>query len=247
MRIINSEVKRSTGHSPAQLLFGNAIDLQREILKSKVNTKEVIINHEYFKNLVAQQSILLDIAESTQRENDLYHLKVRASTTGNPNENNVITENSYVLWNDPAKSPTKLEYHWLGPFLVQRKEGDIVTLECIITHKTWKDHVTRVRPFLHDSKFGFPTPEEQAAHDLNEFFVEEILDHRILKEKKDRHKTSSYEFKVKWLGFPNQDSWEPYEVLRDNQQFHNYVLNNADLKPIHSRVKKHVLIGNQKR
>jgi hypothetical protein len=240
MRIINSEVHSSTGVSPAQLLFGNAIQLQRELFKNSTSPNEsVVINHDYFINLVRQQEILLQVAAETQRENDIFRLKIRSSGSDDFIYDE-LTPNTYVLWNDPSKSPSKLEYCWKGPFLLKKRDKNSVTLECLINFHTWDTHISMVRPYKYDSQFQFLSPQQVAARDLDEYFVEVIVDHRLVDDKADIRKTSSYEFLVKWVGFPGQDSWEPFSSLCNNHHLHTYVLQNDALKSIHPRLRNHL-------
>jgi len=177
MRIINSEVKTSTGCSPAQLLYGDAVNLHVNMFK-KLN-KPVTVNYDYFRNLVKMQDILLTVAAELQKDTDLYHLNMR-KTSDSSNIDIELAVNGLVLWDDPARSTPKLQYAWQGPFLILKKEGNEITLQCLINHKIWTTHVNRVRPYLYDAKLGFPSPEETAARDLNEFFVEKIKDHKLI-------------------------------------------------------------------
>jgi hypothetical protein len=239
MRIINSEVHSSTGCTPAQLLFGNAVNLQRELFQNISADSATQVGHDYLRDLVKEQALLLQVAAEKQRSTDLYNLKVRSAKSVESDVSEIIP-NSFVLWNDPASNTSKLEYPWKGPFLVKKRVVDVVTLECLIDHTVWDVHVNRVRPYFYDSQYQFPTPVQMAARDKNEFFVELISMHRLVEANADVRKTSSYEFLVRWVGFPNQDSWEPYSSLCNNQHLHDYVFKNATLKPIHSRVRSHL-------
>ena len=50
---------------------------------------------------------------------------------------------------------------------------------------------------------------------VKEYEVEKVIDDRIRKGKQ--------EFLVKWKGYPSEENtWEPYNNLKDNQQFKNY-------------------------
>jgi hypothetical protein len=237
MRIINSEVKASTGCSPAQLLYGDAISLQVNMFK-KLN-KPVSINYIYFRNLVKMQNILLTVAAELQKDTDLYHLTMRKSLDSS-NTDIELAVNNLVLWDDPAKSSPKLQYSWQGPFLIIKKEGNEITLQCLINHKTWTTHVNRVRPYFYDEKLGFPSPEETAARDLHEFFVEKIKDHKLIESDANSSRVNSYLFLVAWSGYPNQDTWEPYVNLRKNEFLHKYIMSTPSLKPIQAYVKKYI-------
>ena len=52
--------------------------------------------------------------------------------------------------------------------------------------------------------------------------VEKVLEHRGQFNKKDK-----LFFKVKWLGYANEDNtWEPWKNLRNNVELHKYLRNN---------------------
>ena len=119
MSIINSEVKTSTGCSPAELLFGDAIDLQVRVFEEL--NENVPINYDYFRNLVKLQKSLLKVAAETQLDSDMYHIKMRIKEDSDKNYVN-LDVNDLVLWDDPAQSTPKLKYTWKGPFLILKKE-----------------------------------------------------------------------------------------------------------------------------
>jgi hypothetical protein len=238
MRILNSEVKTATGCSPAQLLFGNAVELKAKVFRDIPKTEKV--NYDYFRYLIKMQNALLEIAAETQRETDEYHLVKRNNDNAQDSTSVEKLENSLVLWDDPARSVPKLKYTWQGPFLVIKKEGDAVTLQCLINGKTWVTHIRRIRPYLYDSKLGFPEPKAIAAKDLEEFFIEKIVDHRLIEGYTNPSMANGYMFLVAWSGYPNQDSWEPYKNLRQTTQLHDYILQTPALKPIQAYVKKYI-------
>jgi cleavage and polyadenylation specificity factor subunit 1 len=238
MRILNSEVKTSTGCSPAQLLFGNAINLQVKLFRdSKLNDSNPI-QYDYFRNLVKMQTALLTVAAETQLETDLYHLRLRTDDDKD-SEDKLVEPGSLVLWDKPARAVPKLKYTWIGPFLVVNKVVDKVTLQCLINHDMWETHIQNVRPYRYKADLGFPTPKETAAKDFEEFFVEKIINHRLVSEQSDVKSANSYMFLVKWLGYPNQDSWEPYSYLRKTTQLHEYVAETVALQPIQKYVRKY--------
>jgi chromobox protein 1 len=61
----------------------------------------------------------------------------------------------------------------------------------------------------------FPTSNHHEQKRVKEYEVEKVIDDRIRKGKQ--------EFLVKWKGYPSEENtWEPYNNLKDNQQFKNY-------------------------
>ena len=79
-RILNSAVHSSLGVSPAQILFGNAIDLDRNLFPS---AKEYSISFanltlsQYAADLIAAQDIIIKIAQNHQSARDEKHLQMK--------------------------------------------------------------------------------------------------------------------------------------------------------------------------
>jgi hypothetical protein len=91
-RIMNSSTHESIGISPAQLLFGNAIQLDRDIF-TKEGVKEKVHSdiRGWVDNMLAIQSHSLRVASNMQSEKDKAHM---AQTIGSITE---FEKDSYVL------------------------------------------------------------------------------------------------------------------------------------------------------
>ena len=87
----------------------------------------------------------------------------------------------------------------------------------MITGKIFDLHVSNLSPFEYDPEHT--DPKEVAIQDAGEFHVDSIIDH-----KGERNLRSSMKFLVKWTGYGEEDnSWEPYSALRDNEKLHEYL------------------------
>ena len=79
-RILNSAIHSSLGVSPAQILFGNAIDLDRNLFPT---AKEFSISFanltlsQYATDLIAAQDIIIKIAQDHQSARDQKHLEMK--------------------------------------------------------------------------------------------------------------------------------------------------------------------------
>ena len=72
-RIMNADVKEALGVSPAQLLFGNAIQLDRGIfLPNNPNSSDTI--SDWMQKMLAAQSQLIHLARMTQERRDDQHM-----------------------------------------------------------------------------------------------------------------------------------------------------------------------------
>ena len=209
-RIFNAQIHSSTGVSPAELLFGNTVDLNRRIF-TQAKTIEATSLTDYIDRMLLAQANILRAAQATQQAKDEYHIATHDVTY--PTEYPI---NSWVLVTHPAGRRSKLETYKTGPFLVITNEGAQYTLQDTNTGRNFRLHVSTLTPFDYDPEHTDPTII--AAHDAGEFFVESILEHRG-----NRNQTSSMEWLVRWKGYgPEKDTWEPLAMLRDNVQFHEY-------------------------
>jgi len=222
-RICNSEVVSSLGVSPAQIMFGNAVDLERGIL----TPNETMSAHdhedmsEYVNGLMEAQRNAIAVAKEVQGLKDSKHM---AKAVTRP-----ITEfatGSYVTSSYPAGlkggPPCKLMTHRKGPLQVVSKKGSFYTLLDLVDHKTISVHIDHLEEFRYDK--AHVDPAVVAAKDTLEFFVESVLDHepklRPTKNRKD------LEFLIKWRGYPGQDSWVPWRDLTKNEFVHEYCRQN---------------------
>ena len=216
MRILNSEEKTNTGLSPAEILFGNTVDLGRRILhepfESSPDSSQPL--SVYMEKLLADQASLIQVAQATQLKHDTHHM-----STFSPN----FTEfpvNSYVLLDPPEGSRSKLQTRKKGPYQVVNSVGSKYVLQDLLSGKNFETHYTNLSPFNFDEDRTSPT--DVAMHDEQEFLIDKIIAHRG-----DRTRRSTMEFLVKWTGFGDTyDSWEPYANLRDTSSLSEYLAAN---------------------
>jgi transposase InsO family protein len=212
MRILNSQEKTRTGASPAELLFGNSVDLGRYIihLPSTAPNPDRDLN-EHMVLMLDRQRELISVAQETQREFDTHHM-VEADP-----EFTDYPIHSYVLWDHPADNRSKIHLRYQGPFQVVERNQDAYKIQDLVSGKVFETHVTNLRPFNRDS--ARIQPEEVAQRNSQEFVIEQILEHQG-----NVSRRTSLQFKVRWLGYgPEEDTWEPYESLRDTEQLHDYL------------------------
>ena len=80
-RILNSTVKESIGVSPAQLIFGNAINLDRGICVQGQKVDEENLSQptvrQYMDKLLSSQALVLQVAQQVQNELNEKHLTER--------------------------------------------------------------------------------------------------------------------------------------------------------------------------
>jgi hypothetical protein len=211
-RILNAEEKKTLGASPAELLFGNAVNLNRGIFLPHIAkldpTKQL---SPYMGNMLKRQAELIKVAQETQLAHDEYHM---SQYEGGFTE---FPINSYVLLDHPSGPRSKLSMTKSGPFRVVNIVGSAYTIQDLLTSKNMTVHISTLTPFNYDA--DRTDPVEVAMHDKEEFVIDSILSHRG-----DKSRRNTMEFKVRWTGYdPSHDSWEPYSALRDTGQLHDYL------------------------
>ena len=119
-RILNTTINDRTKVSPAQLLYGNAINMDEEILipRGEVNlTPENIVISS--TNMIQIQSDLIGIAARILKESDDEH---------NEKQNPDVTQfevGSYVLVTQCTQPETRMHTLWRGPMrILSNKKGE---------------------------------------------------------------------------------------------------------------------------
>jgi transposase InsO family protein len=231
-RIMNSQINKTIGTSPASIIFGNNIDLERNIFKPYVDmSNENDKLDEYLIRQGKAQSRIIAIAQETQSIFNEKHLKKRTEIIGDN-----ITEfeiGSFVLlqYHDSSfvnrRRPSKLSMNYKGPYRVVQKTDDTkYEIENLINEEIFSVHIKELRPFYYDSTSI--DPKEIARHAIGEFFVDSFLDIKGNKHPKTNRffKTDLF-FKVRWEGYDESyDTWEPYKELKLTEKFHTYCFSN---------------------
>ena len=213
-RIINGSVNERTGASPAKLLFGNKLDLNRGIITPFLLPEEVISNSKYVTDLVNVQDEVLKAAVESLSAAENKRLGK------NTKEITVFPIDSYVLAKYNDSPPTRLHTKWHGPFRVVSYIDSEYIIANLITHKERSVHLSSLKQFYFDPAIALPA--DTARRDYMEFFVEKILAHAG-----DNKKPTSMSFHVKWLNYDDShNTWEPWKSLRLCDALHDYLRNN---------------------
>ena len=108
---------------------------------------------------------------------------------------------------------------------------DHYTVQDLVTSKLKSYHITQLKEFKYDEMDV--DPAAVAAAEQMEFLVKRILDHRG-----NSTRRTDYEFLVKWTGYDNnENTWEPWESVRDNQQLLIYLYQH-NLRAFMTKVQK---------
>lgn len=215
-RIMNASVHDAIGVSPAQLLFGNSITLDRGvIIPSTSDGKEVNLS-DWAKQMLDKQEELLKVAQQKQSDQNSHKIQSLIAKEG---EN--YTEypvNSYVLVNYHNRPPSKLHTNLKGPLRVVSFDKSIYVLQDLVTNRLQNIHISNLRPFLFDQTVT--DPRLVANADKQMFDVERIVSHTGHPRKK-----STMTFTVEWVGYgPDETTVQPWADLRDNVKLHEYLI-----------------------
>ena len=163
--------------------------------------------------MLKAQADVIRVAMETQKESDIHHIAMHTP---------MRTEypiNSYVIVkyeNKEHKPPSKFHPYKKGPFRVVNFNGNIYTVENLVTFKKEDYHITNISPYEYDPTFG--DPRDAANADQDAVDVEEILQHRGERKRNKKKKCdndyylTTLEFLVKWTD--GTESWNSWSNMR---------------------------------
>jgi len=110
--------------------------------------------------------------------------------------------------------------------------GTICSLENLVSGRATKNHIAQLKPFKFNPKYT--TPLNVAVKDTEEYVVEDIIDHQ-------KTPDGTMRWLVRWNGYlPDDDTWEPYEHLKDVDKFQDYCRRHTELSKYLPRQERRV-------
>ena len=221
-RIINANTKAPNQSSPAQILFGNAVNLERGLFlpKSALTDKTVKVS-AWSAGMIAQQDKIMKRAEKLQRGKDETHMaNANPNRTEFPTGSWVLVEyHSSIIRSGP---PNKLNTFLRGPYKILRHELDHYTFYNHIDKKEESVHISLLHSFVFDANYVDPT-DIAMKDNISTHIVEKIVAHSGTK-----NRSAMMDFKVRWKGLDaSKDLWLTYKELRLNTLLHEYLLANG--------------------
>ena len=224
-RVMNASKNSTTGVTPAQLIFGNNIDLDRNILfDSRLRDPNQPLS-EYMIKLMDKQAEIVAKAQATQAIVNQQHINSKLKT-----HRNIIdfAPNQYVLWEYPENGmlqrdsrPDKISSHYRGPYRVIKSTGSRIEIQNLITMETKTVLSPQLIIFNYDP--NVVDPKVVARHANQEFVPESILAIDGKKGKNSRFLRTDLVVKVHWSGYADShDTWEPYANLKFTDKFHDF-------------------------
>ncbi len=242
-RIMNASFNSSIGCSPAMLLFGSNVDLDRCLLTTEPPRVVGQSVPEYVELLTFNQQIALDAAARSLHETHAKNIKKwRDTHKGESVLKRKLQEASeneevgiWVLARVRDDAPIeKWQPRWAGPFrFLNFKENSdcVLCLYDTVNHKTIESHINDSELwdglFVRDEEGMTQVAETDGWH----YPMDAIMGMALKPEEDDevpvalpldRPRTNSnkhkYLFSVKWQGYP-EPSWEPFTTVKDTSSF----------------------------
>lgn len=232
--IVNNTPKSPLGISPLSMVYGIFSNFDRPLFPPRP-IGEVTNPVDYVDGLVGWQNKLLDIAEEIQSR----HFEKLLSKTTVVYKS--FQEGDFVLQlKTSTGSRGKLITRWIGPRLVlNRRNNDpshpVLDLLDLVSSQIVEASIDDCRLFF-TGWFEEPSMIQDlhrlAALDKEEYEVESILSHRVVKPKSGtKIKPTDFWFQVKWAGFSEEEnSWEPYTTLKSLSPLDEYLSKHPELK-----------------
>jgi hypothetical protein len=244
-RIINASFNSSIGCSPAQIIFGDNVDMDRCLITpTKTGTYDT---DDYVSQLVHNQMIIIDAAEKHLHATQAKNLKKwKATHKSNLNIDGAVRDGAWVLARIADDAPrSKLKPRWRGPFkLLDFKSNthSIVRLYDTVSKKTLEAHINDVElwnPLFESSTEGLT---KIAEFDNWSYPIEAILGIALDPKNDDIEpvplmlsaaRTSSnknhYLFSVKWKNYV-EPSWVSYAEVKGTSIFELFAATYPALK-----------------
>ena len=222
MRILNTTKNIITGIAPAQLIFGNVIDLDEGILLPRSERPLFESLSDASADMIRTQDELCAKSAELRRQADEIHIQSQVTNV------QTFADGTHVLVRYTDRPPTRLHTPWAGPFKVLGHENSEYRLFDLVSKKEKLIHVTRIKEFIFNPLDV--NPQDIARRDVLEYYVESILEHRG-----NPRRVSSLQFLVKWLNYTTKyNTWESWSNLRLVGPLHDYLRANKMAKIIPS-------------
>ena len=219
-RILNTTINTATGLTPAEIVFPNGIQLDKNLMTESSS----IFVSMYVQDMQTAQAKIIALAEQSLREKDQAHMDNYSK------DRTVFEDGSYVLvehrHNSLRRGPkSKLLPFLKGPMLVKHHNSEgIYVLQDLISQQVWDYHMSNLRPFLYDERTCTPL-QAAVADSLDEFVAESVVQMRG----NTRKSRKQLRFLIHWAGYgAEDDTWEDWEMCKDSHAVQNFLRTHAE-------------------
>jgi hypothetical protein len=236
-RTLNASIHMPIGTSPARILFGECLDLDRALL-SRVPDNKVFDADDYCDVLSRNQQIIIEEADRVQSAVcDKLVAKAAAKQRNLPAR--VFAVNDWVLMKPQPNFPLhKLAPRWLGPFRIHSiaDNSEKVVLVDTVARKLVRALKRQLEHFNMSQITDVAGLTKVAESDNFEFPVEAIMGHAIITDqgvgdspvqlprdfKRGVRGKTAFQFLIKWTGY-EEPSWVAFKDAKRLVQFPGYV------------------------
>ena len=216
-RILNAAYSDHTKLSPSQLLFGNALNLDRGLFLTPIErpSQDQPLSVHMSKMLQFQDEVMSKARDIFKQSDELHmaHFPKQKPTEFKHGSHCLVKYRK-------GSAPTRLHTQWKGPLKVLNNDKSEYLLLDLVTNKEKAYHASDMKPFHFDPLLV--NPLDIARRDYLEFFVETILEMTG-----NPKRCTDLQFLVKWVGYDDSyNSYEPWKNLRDLSVLHEYLTSN---------------------
>ena len=236
-RMINASVHSAIGTSPAQILFGDGLDLDRCLL-TPAPVGHVFDVNNYVDVLTHNQQVIIEAANDYQEQlcRKVINLAAR-SNRGKPPR--AFAVGDWVLVRPQPSYPLhKLAPRLLGPFRISTCSDDSEIVVVMDSNKNKFRKFLKRNLELFDTSFlsAVEGIKQVAERDNFEFPVESICGHALIVNNElgvdpvqlDRdfqragRPLKQFQFLIRWVGY-DEPTWIAYKTASSLPQFQGYV------------------------
>jgi hypothetical protein len=223
-RIHNATTVSSIGASPAQLVFGDRFDLNRNfVYQTKGNPKVSETIRKWTTDRQRYQDQAIQIAkelETKHARKAQEHNKTRFENSEEGRTKYAIGDK--VLLNTPTSNGTKRKRKfdpiYTGPYEVIDNDNNHYLIRDLISKVTQHVGIWRMKPYIGDETAA----REVAKYDhKKEFDVKEVISHTGTFKRRNK-----MTFRIRWDGIwdkPEYDTDEPWSNVRKSVALHEYL------------------------
>jgi hypothetical protein len=237
-RTLNASFHSAIGTSPAKILFGDCLDLDRAIL-TKIPDGKKFDTSVYCDVMAINQRVIIEEANRIQEEL-CKKVIAKAAAKQRSHPPAVFSVNDWVLVKPQPKYPLhKLAPRWPGPFRIHQlsANSEKVILLNTVNNQLFSALKRQLESFNISRVSDVAGLTKVAEADNFEFPVEQIIGHALLSNDDELganpiqlHQSfvrgvrpkRNFQFLVKWTGY-EEPTWVAYKDAKKYVQFPGYV------------------------
>jgi hypothetical protein len=219
-RIMNASVHEATGAAPAELLFGDRLDLERGVTIPFSKSCKSIVLTEWGQEMRKVQDALWVASQKHLAKVSDKRIETRREGA-DPRRRTVFKLGDYVLRSDTRSTRgdgtrSTLDLPWLGPYVIVDRQRNILTLKDLNTMKTECVDIEEIKLFETTDESTVTDLADISAQDFDEVRVYDITDCREKESSKlvGKEKLGKKDFEFLVTFVDGTMEWLPYMSIR---------------------------------